>query len=179
MASGEKLHSWIDYDGVSKRVQVRLSKSRASRPSSSFISYPADLSSVLWREEEMSVGLSSWNRRNSTKVSSVLYDWSFAVKQGAPNTMHSEPLDPYSFSVKSREGTPVRVRRSNNPWRIVVALVIGAAFGALVASFVFYLRSKTVLGHPVAPVEYPEQNVEIGHEKVVAGVDMVGDKEKA
>ncbi|KAJ6814585.1 L-type lectin-domain containing receptor kinase VIII.1-like [Iris pallida] len=178
MASGEELHSWIDYDGVSKRVQVRLSKSRASRPSNSLISYPADLSSVLWREE-MSVGLSSWNRRNSAMIGSVLYDWSFAVKQGAPYTMHSEPLDPYSFSVKSREDAPVRARRSNSPWKIGVALVIGAAFGALVASFVFYLRSKTVLGHPVAPVEYPEQNVEIGHEKVVAGGDMVGDKEKA
>ncbi|KAJ6847535.1 L-type lectin-domain containing receptor kinase VIII.1-like [Iris pallida] len=91
VASGEELHSWIDYDGVSKRVQVRLSKSRASRPSNSLISYPADLSSALWRED-MSVGLSSWNW-NSAKIGSVLYDWSFAVKQGAPYSMHSEPLD--------------------------------------------------------------------------------------
>lgn len=178
MGSGDKLHSWIDYDGVFKRVEVRLSKWRASRPLSPLISYPVDLSSVLWRED-MVVCIGSWNRRNSTKISSVLYSWSFVVKHGAPYAMHSEPLDPYSFSLKSHEGTPVHERRNKNPWKIAVALVIGAAFGALAASLVFYVRSKAVERHPVAPIEYPEQPVEIGHEKVAAGGVMDGDKGKA
>lgn len=157
----QKLQSWIDYDGASKRVEVRVGKFKNPRPEKALLSCPVDLSNVLWRDA-MYVGMSS-----SSGQKSSIYSWGFEAKHGAPYLMHSDPLDPESVSIKAHDELPVHVTRSS-PWRTVVALLIGAVCGALVASAVFVLRLNVVNRHPIAPVvEYPVVFVESGHEKMV------------
>lgn len=167
--SGEKLNSWVDYNGESKRVEVRLSKSRDARPANSSISCPIDLSGVLWREAVF-VGISS-SSGNSTQTSSV-YSWKLARRHGAPYSMHSEPLDPHSFIDKTREGPPIHLRRAY-PWRILMALVFGTACGLLMVFAVLYIRAMFDR-RPVVPVDYSEHPMESRDEKIV----LVGDKIK-
>ena len=174
--SEQKLHSWIDYDGDSKMIEARLGKSRDLRPGKALISCPIDLSNALWREA-MYVGISS-SSGNSNQISSI-YSWSFGVKHGAAYLMHSEPLDPKSVSVHSHEDSPIHLRRKSSPWKILVALLVGAVCGAVVASAVFLLRARVAKRHPVTPVEYPVLVVETGHEKIAPdGIKVVGNTAK-
>ena len=167
-----RLHSWIDYDGASKMIEVRLGKSGDLRPEKALVSCPIDLSNALWRES-MYVGISS-SSGNSNQTSSI-YSWSFEVKHGAAYLMHSEPLDPESVSVRSHEDPPTHLRRRSSPWKILVALLVGAVCGAVMASAVFLLRARVANRHPVAPVEYPVLVMETGHEKfVLDGSKVVG-----
>ncbi|KAG6492915.1 hypothetical protein ZIOFF_047886 [Zingiber officinale] len=61
---GEKLHSWIDYDGESKRIDVRLCQDKDPKEATPSISHSIDLSYMLWRrrpgvpsvEEAMKLG---------------------------------------------------------------------------------------------------------------------------
>lgn len=167
--AGEKLHSWIDYDGNSKRLEVRLSNLNASRPQNPLISYPLALSGAL-QEEEKLAGIRA-SSRNSTQATS-LYSWSFAVKRGAPYLMHSEPLDPQAYFVQARESPPIHPRRSD-PWGIFLAMVFAVACGGLVTFFVMWVWFALVARRPVAPVEYPVQPVEVGYQKIEL---VVGDK---
>ncbi|XP_008785595.2 L-type lectin-domain containing receptor kinase VIII.1-like [Phoenix dactylifera] len=173
---GEKVHSWVDYDGDSKRFEVRLSKSSDSRPLSPLVSYPIDLSRVLQREEKL-VGISS-SSGNSTQTSSV-YSWSFAVKRGAPYSMHSEPLDPRPFVVRARESPPIHLRRTY-PWGVFVAMVFAAACGGLLTFFVMFVWFALIARRPVAPVEYPVHPVEVGYQQIelVAGEKGVDSTKK-
>ncbi|XP_072996735.1 L-type lectin-domain containing receptor kinase VIII.1-like [Typha latifolia] len=161
--SGEELHSWIDYNGTSNRLEVRLSKSRVPIPKNPLLSYPINLSNVLWREKIL-VGLSS-SSGNSSQNSS-LYSWTFAVTHGAPYPMHSQPLDPNSFLERPRESPPAHLRR-NYPWGILMALVFAAACGAMVAFFTLFVWFAVVAHRSIAPVEYPMHPSEVVYEKIV------------
>ncbi|ONK62129.1 uncharacterized protein A4U43_C07F650 [Asparagus officinalis] len=156
LSSEEKLHSWIDYDGASKMIEVKISKSRDLKPEKSLASCPVDLSNALWREA-MYVGISS-SGEGASRTSNV-YSWSFNVTHGAPYQMHSEPLNPDSVTVRSYED-PLLPMRRGSPWKIVVALFVGVIFGALLASAVFFLRSKVVKRHPVSPIEYESEKID-------------------
>ncbi|XP_010923163.1 L-type lectin-domain containing receptor kinase VIII.1 [Elaeis guineensis] len=173
---GEKVHSWIDYDGDSKRLEVRLSKSRVLRPPSPLVSYPIDLSRVLQREEKL-VGISS-SSGNSTQTSSV-YSWSFSVKQGAPYLMHSEPLDPGSVTVQARESPPIHLRRTY-PWGVFIAMAFAAVCGGLVTFFAMFVWFALIARRPVAPVEYPVHPVEVAYQQIelVVGEKGVDDAKK-
>lgn len=160
-SSGQKLHSWIDYNGFQKRLEVSLGTSGASRPSGSLISCRIDLSNVSSREAVV-IGISS-SSQNSTQFSGV-YSWRFAVKHRAPYRMHSEPLDPSSLVVRSDEYHSSHSIKDYYSWRNIASLVVGAVFGALVVSVVYIMRSSSVVKrHPIAPVEY---QVGIGYEKI-------------
>ncbi|KAG6472557.1 hypothetical protein ZIOFF_070023 [Zingiber officinale] len=50
LSRGEKLHSWIDYDGESKRIEVRLCQDKDPKEAAPSISHSIDLSYMLWRE---------------------------------------------------------------------------------------------------------------------------------
>ncbi|XP_042467195.1 L-type lectin-domain containing receptor kinase VIII.1-like [Zingiber officinale] len=50
LSKGEKLHSWIDYDGESKRIEVRLCQDKDPKEAAPSISHSIDLSYMLWRE---------------------------------------------------------------------------------------------------------------------------------
>ncbi|URE11012.1 L-type lectin-domain containing receptor kinase [Musa troglodytarum] len=172
----DELHSWIDYDGKSKRIEVRLSRSRdSSRPVNSSISRSVDLSNALWREA-VTVGMSSWNA-NSTKTS-TLYSWNFTSTHGSPYLMHSEPLNPNSFPVRPAESPPLHPRRAY-PWGVFMAMLFAAASGAMLAFFVVFMWLALVSRRPVAPVEYPALPVGVACGKMAsAGGERVGDGKK-
>ncbi|KAH0454748.1 hypothetical protein IEQ34_016672 [Dendrobium chrysotoxum] len=175
VSSGGKLHSWVEYDGFSKRIEVRLSKFRAWRPASPFISCPVDISTVL-QMEALLVGISSSSdyspskERNSNNGSRI-YSWSFVVTHGAPYLMHSEPLDPRAYLVASENGSSIHQR--NNYSRVnVMAWLFGLVCGALMAFMVVFMRNVISCRSPVAAVECSVHPVEADYEKAV----MVGEK---
>ncbi|CAL9078372.1 unnamed protein product [Musa textilis] len=168
---GEKLRSWVDYDGESKRIEVRLSPARNPRPRNSSISYSIDLSDVLWRGAVF-VGI-SFSGGNSTRTSSI-YSWNFAAKHGAPYRMHSEPLNPDSFLVRSTESPSVHLRKAS-PWGACTAMVLAAACGAMLAFFVMLVCSVLAARRPVAPVESP---VGVAYGKIVSAGDTCLDNVK-
>ncbi|XP_042425766.1 L-type lectin-domain containing receptor kinase VIII.1-like [Zingiber officinale] len=77
LSRGEKLHSWIDYDGESKRIEVRLCQDKDPKEAAPSISDSIDLSYMLWREASW-VGLSSWSGNYSH--GSSIYSWNFTEK---------------------------------------------------------------------------------------------------
>ncbi|RRT81902.1 hypothetical protein BHE74_00044988 [Ensete ventricosum] len=171
-SGGEKLRSWIDYDGESKRIEVRLSQARDPRPRNSSISCSIDLSNVLWREAVF-VGI-SFSSGSSNHTSSI-YSWSFAVKHGAPYLMHSEPLNPDSFLVRSTESPSVHVRKAS-PWGVFMAMVFAAACGAMLSFFVMFVWAVLASRRPVAPVESP---VGVAYGKIVSAGDTCLDNVKS
>ncbi|KAI3853336.1 hypothetical protein MKX03_021890 [Papaver bracteatum] len=163
--SGKKLHSWIDYDASSKRLEVRLCNFSESRPNDPLVSYQIDLSRT-WKEEEVFVGIGS-SSGNSTQTSSV-YSWSFRLRR-VPTWMHSEPLDPQEYSkVYSHENKPPVIHtRTVCAFKIVTVLLFGVGCGALAASIMLFLW--TVFANrraAVVPAEYPDLPVEYGYEKI-------------
>ncbi|KAG6485391.1 hypothetical protein ZIOFF_053928 [Zingiber officinale] len=160
--NGRKFKSWIDYDGESKRIEVRLSLEKESKPINFSISYSMDLSYLLWREAALVV-LSSWSSHSSQ--GSSIYSWNFTQKHGAPFLMHSEPLDPNSFLARSNESAPVHPIRSY-PWEALIAMVFAAACGAMLAFFTVFVWSALRSRRPVAPVDCPVPTVGIACEKM-------------
>ncbi|OIT33479.1 PREDICTED: L-type lectin-domain containing receptor kinase S.4-like [Nicotiana attenuata] len=88
--SGKKLHSWVDYECTSKRLEVRLSEFGIPRPYDPLLVYQVDLGN-MWKGEEVLVGLSS-STGSSFQVTSV-YSWKFRVRS-VPKWLHSQPADP-------------------------------------------------------------------------------------
>lgn len=180
---GEKLQSWIDYDGDFKRVQVWVAKSGELRPlNSSVSSCPIDLSDMLQRDV-MFVGID--NNINSSSggfaLPTCLYSWSFTSINGAPYMMHSEPLNPQSVLVRSKDGngngngTFIQLRRTSGKWRLVTAVVLSFAFGALVMLTLMLIRAAIVDKQQVAPLE-DVHSIEFGYEKVLVLEDAKGVK---
>ena len=132
--NGEKLHSWIDYEASSKRLEIRLSQSSSTRPNDPLLSYSVDLSK-LWNDEEVFVGLSSSNGNSSQTC--FIYLWSFKLRQ-VPNWMHSQPLDPKAI-VKNTKPLTTAHKSSNCLWKVLAVFIFGGACGALTASCVLYL----------------------------------------
>ncbi|MQL92911.1 hypothetical protein Taro_025529 [Colocasia esculenta] len=169
--SGEKLQAWIDYDGYSKFLEVRLSKAEYARPSEPAISYPIDLSGLIWKNA-MSVGIVS-SSGNSTHAGDstqtcTLYAWSFSLRHAAAYVMHSEPLDPRPFLNPPKEPM-IHLRRDYLPG-VLIGLVFGAACGAMVVILIMFAWTAFVDRRPMVPVEYPVHPVDFGYEKmVVAG----------
>ncbi|CAL9057730.1 unnamed protein product [Musa banksii] len=162
--SGEKLRSWIDYDGESKRMEVRLSQAGDPRPTANCSIYcSVNLSSLVWKEAVF-VGISSWSG-NSTETSS-LYSWNFTVKRGAPYLMHSEPLNPNSFLVRSTESPPSVHQRKAYAWGVLMAMVFAAACGATLTFSAMFAWAALVARRPVSPVECPVEEDE--HGKIVS-----------
>ncbi|XP_044509116.1 L-type lectin-domain containing receptor kinase S.4-like [Mangifera indica] len=167
--SGKKLTSWIDYEANLERLEVRLSHFGDSKPSDPLLWYPIDLSEV-WKDEEVYMGFSSSNG-NCTQICSV-YSWSFNLRR-VPHWMHSQPLDPETV-VKNTKTPLAAPKRSDCLLRVLAALILGAAGGALGASIVMYLWAIFVNGRPVVPVTPEEcamRPVDFECKKVVASVD--------
>lgn len=164
--SGEKLQAWIDYEAGSKQLEVRLNKLGHMRPVEPLLSYSIDMSQ-MWKEDEVFVGLSSSNGNSLQKCN--LYSWSFKPRQ-APHWMHSEPLDPEAFMEETK--APKVHMRSDCFLRILSALIIGTACGALGAFFVLF--AWTVFGgnrRPVVPEDYAMHPAEFEYQKFKVVVD--------
>ncbi|KAK1377474.1 Alpha-amylase inhibitor alpha subunit family protein [Heracleum sosnowskyi] len=150
--NGEKLQAWIDYEASSKKLEVRLSKLGHVRPVDPLLSYSIDVSKI-WKEDEVFVGLSSSNGNSLQKCS--VCSWSFKARQ-APQWMHSEPLDPEKAVVEKTK-VPTVHKRSDCFLKVLAALIVGTACGALGTFFVLFVW--TISGaskRPVVPV-LPEQ----------------------
>ncbi|XWS55582.1 hypothetical protein CRYUN_Cryun09bG0013000 [Craigia yunnanensis] len=164
--NGEKVHSWIDYEASSKRLEIRLTQSSSTRPDDPLLSYSIDLSK-LWNDEEVFLGLSSSN--GNTLQTCFIHLWSFKLRQ-VPNWMHSQPLDPEAIAKKPKPLTTAH-KRSNCFWRVLAVFIFGGACGALTASCLLYLW--TILGYrrPVAPEECGVHPVDFEYKKVKVVVD--------
>ncbi|XVF08222.1 hypothetical protein REPUB_Repub06bG0207800 [Reevesia pubescens] len=162
----EKLHSWIDYEATSKRLEIRLSQSSSTRPNDPLLSYSIDLSK-LWNDEVVFLGLSSSNGNSSQTC--FIHSWSFKLRQ-VPNWMHSQPLDPEAISKNPKPLTAVH-KSGNCFWKMLAVFIFGGACGALTASCLLYLW--TILGdrRPVVPEECSVHPVEFEYKKVKVVVD--------
>ncbi|KAL7136344.1 hypothetical protein ABFS83_10G023700 [Erythranthe nasuta] len=164
--SGDKLQAWIDYEASGKRFEVRLSKLGQSRPVDPLLSYPIDLSR-MWRDENVSVGLSSSSGNSSQKIN--IYSWSFKSRT-MPHWMHSEPMDPEGFAEKGDE-IKVPKRSDSCALRIFAALIFGTGCGALGAFLVLFVW--TVFGNrrPVVPEEFAVEKDEFEGQKSGLSLD--------
>ncbi|KAK4268676.1 hypothetical protein QN277_025293 [Acacia crassicarpa] len=169
LRNGEKLHTWIDYEASSQRLEVRLSQYGHSKPVDPLIWYSLDFSKI-WKKSEMFVGLNSVKGNSSTGTSfksqpCFLHSWSFNQRP-FPNWMHSEPVDLKALS-KNSETVTVKPR-SDCVLRVLAAMIFGGGCGALTAFVVLYLW--TIFGNrrPVAPEEcvVGEQPVDFEYKKV-------------
>ncbi|GLT89485.1 hypothetical protein SLE2022_074640 [Rubroshorea leprosula] len=164
--NGEKLHSWIDYEASSRRLEIRLSHSGDRKPADPLLSYSIDLTG-MWDEEEVFVGLSSSNGNSSQTCS--IYSWSFKLRN-VPQWMHSEPVD---LKALTKDPKPVLVnhKKSHCLLRVLGALIFGTVFGALAASCVMYLRKIFGNKRPVVPEECAVHPVDFEYKKfkVVVG----------
>ncbi|KAF6175994.1 hypothetical protein GIB67_032617 [Kingdonia uniflora] len=163
------MHSWIDYDASSKRLEIRLSKSGTKRPFYPTVSY---FTQQLWNQKDVFVGLASFGR-NSTQ-SCIIYSWSFRVRS-VPYWMHSQPRDP---RVRNQSHSHPNIVQPNVPsnvclLRVFTALLLGIGCGAL-ASYVMLLFMRLVFvdGTPtVANKEYAVHPLEFGYEKLKIALD--------
>lgn len=163
--SGVKLQTWIDYEASGKRFEVRLSKVGEIRPLDPLLSYLINLSK-MWKDEDITVGLSSYSRNTSQK--SKVYSWSFKTRT-MPHWMHSQPMNPEGF-VARKEDVEVR-KRSHCALRIFVALIFGAGCGALGAFFVLFLWTMFGNRRPIVPEEFAMQPREFEYKKFNVSVD--------
>ncbi|XP_010486461.1 PREDICTED: lectin-like [Camelina sativa] len=132
MNNGEALSCMIDYEASSKRMMVRFRKSGSIKLFDPFFSFSVDLAK-LWEDGQVTVGLSSANG-NSSKAH-FLHSWSFEIRHPPPMWMHSEPLEPNEVSTEEKEGR----EGSECIWKMLGALVLGAACGSLGAILALYL----------------------------------------
>ncbi|XP_057983730.1 L-type lectin-domain containing receptor kinase VIII.2-like [Malania oleifera] len=173
LTSGERMHSWIDYEAGSNRLEVRLSKFGSMRPVDPLLSYPIDLAEV-WMEEEVIVGLTS-SSRNSSQTCSV-YSWSFKLRH-APHWLHSLPLDPGAVHDKSKP--PMDKKRSTCLLRFLAALIFGTGCGALGSFIVLFVWTICGNRRPVVPEEFAVCPVEFEYKKIKVVVDKaIKDGEK-
>ncbi|XP_019151035.1 PREDICTED: L-type lectin-domain containing receptor kinase S.4-like [Ipomoea nil] len=133
LSSGVKLHSWVDYDSSSKRLEVRLCKFGGARPFDPLLAYQVDLGE-MWKGEEVLMGLSS-SSGNSVEATSV-YSWSVRARS-VPTWLHSQPVDPFKVS---REHKMVKSNRSCLV-TLLSGLIFAMGFGALVSFAALFFRA--------------------------------------
>ncbi|XP_073045948.1 lectin-like protein [Primulina eburnea] len=132
--SGMKLHSWVDYDSSSKKIEVRLGKFGDARPYDPLLVYGIDLGE-MWKNEEMLVGLSSTSGK--TMQTSCVYSWKFRTRS-VPSWLHSQPLDPRAFS-QEQEEEKLEQKKRICALGFLSGLVFIIGCGALMALFVLFL----------------------------------------
>lgn len=168
--SGKKLHSWIDYESSSKRLEVRLGEFGSPRPYNPLVAHSIDLSE-MWKEEEVFVGISS-STSNSLQTSSI-YSWKFRERE-ISNLMHSQPIDPRVFSKEQGESLKEH-KKSLCPMTILAGLIFATGCGALIAFAVLFFWVMFVSRHTI---DYPASPVDFRYEKVNVVVEDSSDVEK-
>jgi hypothetical protein len=124
-----QLHCSINYSGISKRIEVRVSESKESKLQSALLSYPVDLTNLLLKER-LFVGM-RYSGSNLTQ-SITLNSWSFSTDEGVRvHSIHSEPLDPRSIVIPSSEDHPTNHKKWGYPSSFLVVMVFAAACAVL------------------------------------------------
>lgn len=158
---GKKLHTWIDFEASSKRLEIRLNHSGDIKPVAPLLSYNLDLFK-MWGDEEIFVGLSSSNGNSSQSCS--IYSWSFKSRH-LPNWMHSQPLDPKALITKNPKIPTDDGEKSDCLLKVLGALVSGVVFGALATFGGMYLWRMFGKRRPVVPEECAMHPVDFEYKK--------------
>ncbi|XP_073275500.1 lectin-like protein [Primulina huaijiensis] len=165
--SGEKLQSWIDYEASSKILEVRLGRILGGKkPVDPLLSHHIDLSR-MWKNEDVLLGLSSSSGNSSQKCN--IYSWSF-VSRTMPHWMHSEPMNPETFTEKGEEDMKVRKTRSDCAMKILAALIFGGGCGALGAFVVLFVFAIFGNRRPVTPEDLAVQPKKLEHKKLGSAI---------
>uniref|UniRef100_A0A6V7QVP7 Legume lectin domain-containing protein n=1 Tax=Ananas comosus var. bracteatus TaxID=296719 RepID=A0A6V7QVP7_ANACO len=104
LSSGQKLHSWIDYNGITKKIEVRVSKLNDPRPADLLLSHPIDLSNALWREKML---VAPTDPSEKTSFLGVFVAMVFAAALGALlmwyATVSRRPVGPMEYQMNPIE----------------------------------------------------------------------------
>ncbi|CAA7033713.1 unnamed protein product [Microthlaspi erraticum] len=101
LISGAPMQVWVDYDGLTHKIDVTMAPFNESKPSRPLVSAVRDLSSVI--QQEMFVGFSS--ATGSSLSEHYVLGWSFGMKGKAPPLALSKlPNLPIDFNYS---GLPV------------------------------------------------------------------------
>ncbi|KAJ3685617.1 hypothetical protein LUZ61_014781 [Rhynchospora tenuis] len=152
-----ELHCSINYNGISKRMEVKVRESKESKMMSALLSYPVDLTSQLLKEK-FSVGM-RYSGRNLTQ-SINLISWSFTTDQGHIHSMHSEPLDPRSFVVPTNEDHLANRKRRGYPWGFFMVMVFAASCAVLLVWYTIASAWKSASSESGAyPIQAGYRNI--------------------
>ncbi|KAK9742375.1 hypothetical protein RND81_03G168100 [Saponaria officinalis] len=162
--SGVLLKTWINYDGISNMLKIRLAKSGDNKPYNPLISYRVDLSRI-WGDMDVLVGISS-SSGESSQISS-LSSWSFEISE-----VSSALYTKSSLNGEMKFDGVRPVRRKKSCFLTVLGTVIFAtgcgtlvAFLALFAWVVFFGRHSNVVP------ELCMNHVDFKYEKVDVTID--------
>uniref|UniRef100_A0A1J3E2X4 non-specific serine/threonine protein kinase n=1 Tax=Noccaea caerulescens TaxID=107243 RepID=A0A1J3E2X4_NOCCA len=114
LISSKRMQVWIDYDGLSYKIDVTMAPINVDKPGKPLVSTVKDLSSVLL--QDMFVGFSSSTSLHISSDHFVL-GWSFQVKGEAP------PLALSKLPKIPRYG-PTKIQRFYKNWMPVFALLL-------------------------------------------------------
>ncbi|WMV45064.1 hypothetical protein MTR67_038449 [Solanum verrucosum] len=130
LQKGESIQAWIDYDGMSKVVNVTISPIRLPKPSRPLISAVVDLSTVL--NETMYAGFSAATGRNKASFHYIL-GWSFRLNGAA------DPLDLDNLPVAPPE--VVRPSKNSHLKRALIGTFCSVVI-LLLGAFYIYRRMR-------------------------------------
>ncbi|KAH0737515.1 hypothetical protein KY290_036220 [Solanum tuberosum] len=130
LQKGESIQAWIDYDGVSKVVNVTISPIKVPKPSRPLISGVVDLSTVL--NETMYAGFSAATGRNKASSHYIL-GWSFRLNGAA------DPLDLDNLPVAPLE--VVRPSKNSHLKRALIGTFCSVVI-LLLGAFYIYRRMR-------------------------------------
>ncbi|KAI3948589.1 hypothetical protein MKW92_033985 [Papaver armeniacum] len=80
LTSGDRIQVWIEYDGISKKLNVTLAPTTVRKPEIPLLSYRKDLSAIIL--DSMYAGFSS--STSSARTSHYIWGWSFRINGTAP-----------------------------------------------------------------------------------------------
>ncbi|XP_075515939.1 L-type lectin-domain containing receptor kinase S.6-like [Primulina tabacum] len=172
-------HVGIDVDSFASvkvsnvsAIELELNKVRLGRilggkkPVDPLLSHHIDLSR-MWKNEDVLLGLSSSSGNSSQKCN--IYSWSF-VSRTMPHWMHSEPMNPETFTEKGEEDMKVHKTRSDCAMKILAALIFGGGCGALGAVVVLFVFAIFGNRRPVTPEDLAVQPKKLEHKKLGSAI---------
>ncbi|KAF9665263.1 hypothetical protein SADUNF_Sadunf16G0104400 [Salix dunnii] len=132
LESGNPIQAWIEYDGVTKLVNVTIGPMGKGRPPRPLISYGVDLSTVV--KDNMYAGFSS---STGEKLSShYILGWSFSTEGAAPLLNYSLlPIAPI-------------FEKTSSPFRPSVIAIIASLCGVFTVLFALLLLRAVYMKWP-------------------------------
>ncbi|XP_020209133.1 L-type lectin-domain containing receptor kinase VIII.2 [Cajanus cajan] len=159
--SGEKLKAWVDYEGSSKALEVRLSKLGEEKPGKPMVSHWIDFFE-MWGGDPVFAGISSSNGPHSAQVVTV-YSWRLTLRD-ASKGLHSMPADPRPPSQDDH--------RMFCPLTLLAGLIFGTG---CVALFTFVVLFTWVIFLPGRQdhslVKIPDHPHDIRYQRIDVAVD--------
>ncbi|TKY47500.1 L-type lectin-domain containing receptor kinase VIII.2 [Spatholobus suberectus] len=160
--NGEKLNAWVDYEGSSKVLEVRLSKWGEQRPPDPIVSHSIDFVKI-WGGDPVFAGISSSNGANSAQVVSV-YWWRLSLREVAKG-LHSLPADPHGNKFEDKHTKLC-------PLTVLAGVIFGTGCVALVTFVVLFMWVIFFHGRQEESlVKIPDHPSDIRYERIDVAVD--------